>query len=55
MKILSKNNSSYFKYFVVDKFEAGIVLLGSEVKSIINGGISLKESYVRIENNELWL
>ncbi len=55
MKILAKNKSAYFNYFVVDKFEAGVVLLGSEVKSIINGGISLKESYVRIENNELWL
>ena len=55
MKILAKNKSAYFNYFVVDKFEAGIVLLGSEVKSIINGGISLKESYVRIEGGELWL
>lgn len=55
MKILAKNKSAYFNYFVVDKFEAGVVLLGSEVKSIINGGMSLKESYVRIENNELWL
>jgi len=55
MKILSNNKSTRFNYFLSDFLEVGIVLTGAEVKSIICGNISLKESYVNITNGEVFL
>ncbi len=55
MKILSNNKKAKFDYFLSNDLEAGIVLTGAEVKSIRDGQISLKESYVKIINNEVWL
>lgn len=52
---ISNNKKAYFNYFVLEKFEAGIVLEGSEVKSVKQNGISLAESYVKAINNELYL
>lgn len=52
---ISNNKKAYFNYFVLEKFEAGIVLEGSEVKSVRQNGISLAESYVKAINNELYL
>ncbi len=46
MKILAENKKAYFNYEILDKFEAGMVLTGQEVKSIKTGRISLKGSYV---------
>ena len=48
-KIISTNNKAYHEFFVEKKFEAGIVLFGTEVKSIRSGGVSLKNSYCSIQ------
>jgi len=55
MKIYATNKKAKFEYEWLDTFEAGLVLEGGEVKSIREGKISLKESFVKIENGELWL
>lgn len=55
MKIVAKNKKAFFEYEILEKFEAGISLLGAEVKSLVGGGISLKESYVLVKDNELFL
>jgi len=54
-KVVANNKKAYHDYFVLEKIEAGVVLVGSEVKSIRAGNVSLKESYVRVFNDELWL
>lgn len=55
IKEIARNKKAHFEYFILDKYEAGIMLEGSEVKSIRAGGISLAESYVRVINGELFL
>ena len=55
MKILADNKKAYFNYEISDKYEAGLVLIGSEVKSIKTGHISLKGSYVIIRGEEAYL
>ena len=55
MEIIASNKKAKFDYFINNKYEAGLVLTGSEVKSLrINTG-SIKESYVIEKNGELWL
>jgi SsrA-binding protein len=49
------NRQAFHEYHVLDKFEAGAVLVGTEVKSIMAGRIQLKDSYVTIRENEVWL
>ncbi len=53
--MLAKNRKAYYDYEITDKIEAGIVLQGHEVKSILSGGISLADSFARIENEEVYL
>lgn len=55
MKIIASSKRASFDYFLLQKFEAGIMLAGSEVKSIRDGGISINESFVTIENGEIFL
>ena len=55
IKVVATNRKAKFEYFLDDHFEAGISLKGSEIKSIRAGHISIKESYVRVEENEAWL
>jgi SsrA-binding protein len=55
MKIISTNKKAYFNYEILETYEAGISLLGSEVKSIREGRISLKESYAEIKDGEVFL
>lgn len=55
MKVAAVNRKASFNYDLVETFEAGIALLGSEVKSIRDGRISLKESYAEIRNGEAFL
>ena len=50
-KIIAKNPTAYHNYEIIDKIEAGIVLYGTEIKSIRNGKVNLKDSYASIENN----
>ncbi len=54
-KILASNRKATHDYFIEGKFEAGMVLQGSEIKSIRAGRIQLREAYVRLDSNELWL
>lgn len=55
MKVIANNKKAYFDFFISDNIEAGISLVGSEVKSVRNGGISLNESYVKVVGNEIFL
>jgi SsrA-binding protein len=55
MKALAYNRRIKFDYEVIEKFEAGLSLLGTEVKSVKAGNISLKGSFVTIHNNEAYL
>ncbi|HEY2982487.1 MAG TPA: SsrA-binding protein SmpB [Anaerolineales bacterium] len=55
IKILSTNRKVGFEYFLLEKFEAGISLQGSEIKSMRAGQMSLAESYVRVDANGAWL
>lgn len=50
-----QNRKARFDYHILDEFEAGIVLEGSEVKSLFNGRANLTDAYCRVENDELWL
>lgn len=50
-----ENRKAKYDYFVEDTYECGIVLKGSEIKSIRNGKVNLKDSYVIIKNNELFV
>ncbi len=54
-KILAQNRKARHLYFIEDTFEAGIVLQGTEVKSVRAGRANLKESYARVEEGELFL
>ena len=51
-KILSDNRQAGHHYFLLERFEAGMVLTGTEVKAAKSGKMQLKESYAAIENNE---
>ena len=55
LKIIAKNQKAYHEYFIEEKFEAGIELFGTEVKSIRAGTVSLKEAWCQIKNGELWI
>ena len=55
IKVVATNRKAYHNFSVEDAFEAGIVLSGSEIKSIRAGRVSLGEAYVRLEGGELWL
>jgi SsrA-binding protein len=55
LKILAKNEKARHDYNVLETFEAGIQLVGTEVKSCRAGNVSLQESYARVEEGELWL
>ena len=54
-RIIAQNKKARYDYQILDTFEAGIVLVGSEVKSCRQGGASLRDCYARIENNEIFL
>ena len=55
MKIISVNKSASFEYFIEDKYEAGIVLEGSEVKSLRKNNCNLADSFCFIRNGEVLL
>lgn len=50
-----KNKKAYFNYFITKELEAGIVLLGTEIKSIKKGSCNITDSYIRIKNNEAFI
>ncbi len=53
IKTIAKNKKAFFEYFVLESFEAGISLSGTEVKSVRAGGVNLKEAWCAVENGEL--
>jgi len=55
MKIIANNKKAHHDYTLMETFEAGIVLQGTEVKSLRAGKCSIKESFIQIKNNEAWL
>ena len=55
IKIIAENRKARHDYFVVDEFEAGLVLKGTEVKSLRQGRANLKDSYAKIENGEVFV
>src|SRR5665648_663507 len=55
IKIVSENRKAFHDYFIDDRVEAGIILTGTEIKSIRNGKVNLKDSYARIKNGEVWV
>ena len=54
-KIISTNRKAFHDYTIFDKLVAGIVLTGTEIKSIRKGGVNLKDSFAKIEENEVFL
>lgn len=55
VKMIANNKKAFFDYFIEDKFEAGIELFGTEVKSLRMGKCSVKESFIRIERGEVYV
>ena len=55
VKIVAKNQKAYHEYFIEEKFETGIELSGTEVKSIRLGNLSLKEAWCQIKDGELFI
>jgi SsrA-binding protein len=55
IKLIANNKKAYFDYFIEDKYEAGISLHGTEVKSLRMGKCSLKESFLRVEKGEVFI
>lgn len=54
-RTITVNRKAYHDYVIGDTYEAGIVLMGSEIKSIRAGHVNLKDAYARVEKGELWL
>ena len=52
---IASNRAAYHEYFVIEKFETGIELFGTEVKSLRGGRVNLKDSFCRIDGGELWV
>jgi SsrA-binding protein len=55
MKVLARNRKAYHDYFLYDTYEAGIVLTGTEIKSVRAGRVNLRDSYVQLRASEAWL
>ena len=55
MKLVANNKKAYHDYFIEEKYECGIELHGTEVKSLRLGKCSVKESFIRIEKGEVWV
>ena len=55
IKVVANNKKAYHEYFIDEVFEAGLVLMGTEIKSIRLGQVSIKEAYCRIRNGEIYV
>jgi SsrA-binding protein len=55
IKVVARNRKASHEFFLLERFEAGLVLQGSEIKSIRAGQVSLAEAYVRVDGREAWL
>lgn len=54
-KVIAQNKKAFHDYFIEDTYDAGIVLQGTEIKSIRAGKVNLKDAYARIQNGEIWV
>ena len=54
IKIIAQNKKAFHDYFIIEKYEAGIELFGTEVKSLRNGQVNLKDSFCKVYNGELY-
>jgi len=54
-KLVANNKKAYHDYFIEEKFEAGLVLVGTEVKSLRDGKCSIKEAYVKVDKGEVYI
>jgi len=54
VKLIAQNRKAYHEYFILEKYEAGIELFGTEVKSIRNGNVNLKDAFCIVKNGELF-
>ncbi len=54
-KVYAQNRKAHHDYFIEETYEAGLVLTGTEIKSIRKGSVNLRDAYARIENGEIWL
>ena len=55
IKVVAENRKAFHDYHIEDRVEAGIILTGTEIKSIRNGRVNLKDSYARLDNGEVWV
>lgn len=55
MEIIAKNRKAYFQYEILEKIEAGVVLTGTEIKSIRNRDVSINESFAHLNNGEIFV
>ena len=55
MKIVSQNKKAYHDFFILDTYKAGIELKGTEIKSVRKGSVNLKDSFIRIKNDEAFI
>lgn len=55
IKVITENRKAFHDYYIEDRVEAGIILTGTEIKSIRNGRVNLKDSYARLDNGEIWV
>lgn len=55
IKLIANNKKAYFDYFIEDTYEAGVVLHGTEVKSLRMGKCSIKESFIKVDDNEIYI
>ena len=54
-KLIANNKKAYHDYFILEKYEAGLVLHGTEVKSLRMGKCSIKEAFIRVEDGEMYI
>jgi SsrA-binding protein len=54
-RVVTQNRRAFHEYFIEDQLETGIVLSGTEIKSVREGKATISEAYVRVDNGELWL
>ena len=52
---IAKNRKAYYEYHILDEYEAGVVLMGSEVKSIRLGNVTLSDSFIYLKSGEIWI
>ncbi|MDD3925811.1 MAG: SsrA-binding protein SmpB [bacterium] len=55
MKVVATNRKAYHDFFILEELEVGIVLTGTEIKSIRDGKVNLRDSYARVEDNEVFV